>query len=319
MGLIDGMAWGLGAAADVGAAGLMDAYKSQIEQDRQAAIATLQSNLGIQAHATNLAADAAAVSTAREAAVRRVNDASSGLINTAKLNKINSTFDLENDDGTTSPAKTLDEIDNPEVLNDPKVQLSQREINALRDQAAEQTGDINPAAAAGLHSKDDIAQMRAESFRDRTEMMSQLQQMKSDTALQIAEGKLQAAREKAASGKIDTATGRMLITSYDADIRASTSMLNMVTGQLKAMIPTQKNAADIKLLTDQANQYRAEIKAAQANKIGFFKSMGYPAGEFSAQPSSADTSTLPPGAVQIGTSGGKPVYQTPDGNKFVQQ
>jgi hypothetical protein len=27
--------------------------------------------------------------------------------------------------------------------------------------------------------------------------------------------------------------------------------------------------------------------------------------------------SLPPGAVQIGTSNGKPVYQTPDGKKFI--
>lgn len=33
----------------------------------------------------------------------------------------------------------------------------------------------------------------------------------------------------------------------------------------------------------------------------------------------APVSQLPPGAKQIGTSGGKPVYQTPDGKKFIQQ
>lgn len=35
--------------------------------------------------------------------------------------------------------------------------------------------------------------------------------------------------------------------------------------------------------------------------------------------STSSPAGLPAGAVQIGTSGGKPVYQTPDGKKFVQQ
>lgn len=52
----------------------------------------------------------------------------------------------------------------------------------------------------------------------------------------------------------------------------------------------------------------------EATRLGFTGDLG--GGQAAPKPA-APVSQLPPGSKQIGTSGGKPVYQTPDGQKFL--
>lgn len=219
---------------------------------------------------------------------------------------------------------------------------SAAELQKARMLAAIQTGDISPKDAATLGQSSELTQMKMDNIleraQDRNQTMQQVADVRADAMKYGYELRLQAAQEKQATGKVDTATTRMLITSEDANIRASTSQLGMINTQLqntRATVDGGKPNPAYQALVEQMDSLRADIAASKQTKKALFTNLGIQPDDSDSTPSpkpgaapaspaaSAPPSGLPPGlpagSVQIGTSGGKPVYQTPDGKKFTTQ
>ena len=149
-----------------------------------------------------------------------------------------------------------------------------------RMQAAENTGDISPEKTASMSSNMQLTQMKMDSLmaraEDRNSSQQQIAQIRADAILSSAQLRVDAANQRAANGKIDTATGRMLITSEDANIRASTSQLNMLNRQMEGMSPTKngKPNPDYQNTKAQMDEIRDGIKQSQETKAGYLKTMG---------------------------------------------
>jgi len=140
--------------------------------------------------------------------------------------------------------------------------------------AAMATGDLDPKTVASLTDKTDMAQMRAEQFAQRTEMMQQVAEIRAKATTDAMQLRLEAAQQKALNGKIDTATGRMLITSEDANIKAATTQIQLLTRQLGDLSPKDKDGrAAIQTQLDEAKE---SIKTSQATKNLYMKQLGYP-------------------------------------------
>jgi hypothetical protein len=152
-------------------------------------------------------------------------------------------------------------------------------------QAAIQTGDISPTDAMKTSSSMEINQLKVQSLLDRASdrnaTMQEVANVRTEAMRYGYELRLQAAQEKALSGKIDNATGRMLITSEDANIKAATSQLMMLSRQLedtRRTIPDRSGGRQSNPEYDdiqaQISSLRDDIKASQATKAGYLKSMG---------------------------------------------
>lgn len=88
--------------------------------------------------------------------------------------------------------------------------------------------------------------------------------------------------------------------------------------RLRPFIPSATDAPDV--VKKKLTQFVTEYKKINQEMTEFYKESGYDIPENWHQPGgSASTQTLPEGAKQIGTSGGKPVYQLPDGSKVIAE
>lgn len=105
-----------------------------------------------------------------------------------------------------------------------------------------------------------------------------------------------------------------------ATVERLSTQLNAVNAAIKDLSDPEKqprrgDTAAVAEHEQALKTYRslqAKLAAAMDERIGDKPGTPKPA-----KPA-AVLKTLPPGAKQIGTSGGKPVYQTPDGKKFIQ-
>jgi hypothetical protein len=148
-------------------------------------------------------------------------------------------------------------------------------------QAAIQTGDISPTDAMKTSSSMEINQLKIQSLLDRASdrnaTMQEVANVRAEAMRYGYELRLQAAQEKALSGKIDGATGRMLITSEDANIKAATSQLMMLNQQLEYTRPKNSDGTpnpEFQSIKNQMDGIKDDIKSSQANKAGYLKSMG---------------------------------------------
>jgi hypothetical protein len=148
-------------------------------------------------------------------------------------------------------------------------------------QAATQTGDISPTDVMKTSSSMQITQLRMENLldraNDRNATMQEVANVRAEAMRYGYELRLQAAQEKALNGKMDSATGRMLITSEDANIKASTSQLLMLNQQLEYTRPKNPDGTpnpDYQSLQHQMDGIRDDIRTSQANKANYLRSMG---------------------------------------------
>jgi hypothetical protein len=161
-------------------------------------------------------------------------------------------------------------LDKQAAMKDPKARI----------QAAIETGDISPTDAMKTSSSMEINQLKMQSLldraNDRNATMAQIADVKTEAMKYGYELRLQAAQERAANGKIDTATTRMLITSEDANIRASTTQLGMLNTQLGSTSQTMggKPNPAYDALVQQMGELRSDIAASKKNKATLFQSLG---------------------------------------------
>lgn len=128
------------------------------------------------------------------------------------------------------------------------------------------------------------------------------------------------------AGAAATRAGAAVTSSNAAMIRANKSPAGGSGGAVKSMpevklnqeAETLRKAAKDASSADARRDYEARLKEVM-DEIARRRSGGAaPAPQSGNNPKPAATiSSLPKGAVQIGTSGGKPVYQTPDGKRFI--
>lgn len=145
--------------------------------------------------------------------------------------------------------------------------------------AAISQGYISPTDVMKTASQQEITQLKMQSLLDRASdrnaTMQQIANVRADAMQYGYELRLQAAQERAANGRANDATTRMLITSEDANIRASTSQLGMLNTQLSntpKLIGGKPNP-QYDTLAQQMDALRADISQSKQNKVELFRSL----------------------------------------------
>ena len=197
-------------------------------------------------------------------------------------------------------------------------------------QAAQQTGDLGPDKIATLQMADDKREMQAALNANKYDTLIQVANIKGDFAMQLAAMKGAAAGNDKVMAHVVFQSGEQAIrdnntqiSQLDREIATSNAALgNVVNSRDKAAAQ-----ANIDSLVAQRNDLRARIPALQDRQAAIAKNFGFSLPEIpkaapakpSDPPPQAPVAALPQGAVQIGTSGGKPVYQLPNGQKYISQ
>lgn len=188
---------------------------------------------------------------------------------------------------------------------------------ALQDGSAGlASGDISPEKAMENTSKLQITQLKVENLldraNDRNQTLKDIADVRAEAMRYGYELRLQAAHEKSLTGKIDTATGRMLITSEDANIKASTNQMQMLSREMENL-PRQvggKPNPKIDEMNRQMDSLRQDIAASRANKDAYLKAMNIPgAGGAPAAANTVPGSPYPEGTELTGPGGGRYVVQ----------
>lgn len=194
-----------------------------------------------------------------------------------------------------------------------------------REKAAIATGDIAPKDAATidreqrrLDSADKAAAQKAVSDERRDATQRYIAELRDDTAQKRIEALLKK------TGKDSTGTKEALsfIDGVRKDLASEASNLKaMYSAELSSEIMPEeqkKIKESYKVKFDAIDAKRSQI---EKDFDALREKVGLPASSKTDKPKQADTAPagLPQGAKQIGTSGGKPVYETPDGQRFIQK
>jgi hypothetical protein len=283
MSLINSMSSGLSAglsaagyaAGDYYAKSSLEDQRAQVESDRQARMIELTGNKEISVAGAKLKLQDTNADQQRLQQSSRIDAAAEKITAPqieAKRGLINSGIS-DTSAWTPEQQAAVDQsmsLDKTKAIQDPSV----------RNQAAVMTGDIAPKDAASMASRVEINQLKMDSLLQRAEdknaTSEKLANIRADAMMASTQLRVDAANQRATNGKIDTATGRMLITSEDANIRASTSQLQMLNSQFKDMRPT-KDGKPNPVYDDMASQMddiRDSIKVSQDNKASYLKTMG---------------------------------------------
>lgn len=132
-------------------------------------------------------------------------------------------------------------------------------------QAAMKTGDLDPKTIASVNQRDQAAQMRLQAAQDRMATLQAMNFQTNETRSEIA----QLRAFVSGNGKLDTATGRMMITSLDADMKVSATQRKALQDQL--LITSEK---DKPALQQKISDLDDEIKGIRNQKQSFFLEMG---------------------------------------------
>jgi hypothetical protein len=276
LGIIAGALGGLGQGAQVVGQNLQASAMQDQQFANQKDLVQLQSQLAldkekaIEQFRAQLGVDTA--NSQRQAMVDRIGAAKTGIIGQALATKYGqSDAAVADADAGNTDAPLTDEqkaaiaqakqLDADRLANDGDV--------ATR--AAIATGDIDPAKAATLASQKDIAQLRQENFKDRTDAMVQMREIAARAQIDAANIRAQAAEEKAKNGGVSASMRTMLINSENANIKASTSEMSMLSRQLADYSAKDPRRAQI---NDRIEELRDEIKQAQANKNTYMQDLG---------------------------------------------
>jgi hypothetical protein len=292
MGIVLGALGGAGSAMqDMG----LNQQKAWLEQDNQANASNLalQREQALEVFKTNLQVTTA--NQQRDAQTSRINNAASGIVTGQLADKYaSSDAAVQAAQGGASPDVSAAEgNDNVQAALTPEQQAVIDQSKAsdkasmmadpnTRIQAGIQTGDIPLKDVMNNTSKMEINQIKMDALlqraNDHNATSKEIADVRAEALKYGYELRLQAAQEKAANGHVDTATGRMMITGEDANIKASTTLINTYTRQLADMPKVGRDGKpnpDYVALQDQINEERDNIKAAKQNKVDISKSLGF--------------------------------------------
>lgn len=214
--------------------------------------------------------------------------------------------------------------DKEKVLADPNT----------RTRAAIATGDISPKDAATMDSRSEIAAAKNESYLLNVQAKLDMAADKLEMAKTIAN--IRAASGGGSDGK-DPANAKMieyLVKNGTPREQATTMVLGDNSGKTKdpvglaAQLATALIRDGIRVPKDAPPgttpaSYAMDVATQQieaaTKKLRGDGDASKPGAKPAAATPKAGPTPLPTGAKQIGTSGGKPVYETPDGKRFIQK
>ncbi|MES3041789.1 MAG: hypothetical protein V4730_11660 [Pseudomonadota bacterium] len=337
MGLMSGF---IGGVAEAGADILRDERKIEASAAASKSLADYNNELDIKKARVVEEMKAMSANRERTDQVARIDTAAGKIADTAvegKRGLINSGIA---DKGSWTPEQqaAVDQslgIDKAKVVADPKT----------RTQAAIATGDISPKDAAGMDSRAEIAAAKNDAYLANVQAKLDMAGDKLEMAKTIAT--IRASSGGGSDGK-DPANAKMieyLVKNGMAREQATSKVLGDNEGKTKdpvslaaqlatAMIRegTIPNASELKAKGLTPEQYAMDAASAQIEAAtkkfrpdGAAPATPSPAPKPAAAPGTpapakpAAPAGLPQGARQVGTSGGKPVYETPDGKRFIQK
>jgi hypothetical protein len=298
----------LGALAGAGGQ-LADYADKQIAQDQALERIGTESDLALQRAKALEQFKVDTANTQRTAMVQRLQDSAGNIADQKMAPTI-----AQEQAGITDPSSWTPE---QQAAVDQSNAIQRQGIvqGALQDGSAGlASGDISPEKAMENTSKLQVNQLKMESLlaraEDRNQTLKELMEVKTEAMRYGYDLRLQAAQEKAMSGKIDNATGRMLITSEDANIRSSTTLMQMYSRELEGLprMVGGKPNPKIDEINGQIQNLQEDIKASKANKASYLQAMGIPgagggapgsstagAGRGSVNPPAVGGGALPPG------------------------
>ncbi len=305
----------------------MDLRRAEIEDQRARALILFKQGVENQAR-TDMAA--------------RVNTAAGGIADRAvgqKRGLIEGNI-VDRENWTPEQQAAVDQslgLDRAALAEDPDV----------RTAAAVQTGDIDPKTAAGLDLQGKKAEAQAKAA-ERKEALELEKLNRRDTNARLD----RELREKNAEQRFNLMMARIGASGRDKD-NSTKELLSFLEGSRKELATDESNLRlqykeeraalgdfpkpEAKAKLEQ--EYGARFEDIKKKRRQLEADFNYardkaglpavradddaPAARSAPAPApakaSAPISSLPEGARQIGTSGGKPVYQTPDGRKFIAQ
>lgn len=274
---------------------LADYADKQITQDQAVQRMGVESNLALQRAQTLEQFKADLANSQRGQMVARVQGAAGDIADEQMAPKIaqEQAGIVDPDSWTPEQQAAVDQsnaIDRKGIVN-----------QALQDGSAGlRSGDINPEKAMENTSKLQINQIKMDNLlaraEDRNASQQQIAEVRADALKYGYELRLEAAKQKAQFGKIDTATGRMLITSEDANIKASTNQMQMLSREMENTPRVTGGKPNPRLgeIQQQIESLRQDIKTSQTNKQSYLKSMGL-MGDGSAAADPGAAGGIPPG------------------------
>lgn len=143
-------------------------------------------------------------------------------------------------------------------------------------QAAVETGYIDPKTAATLGQSAELTQMKLDAamarMEDKNATMKEINEAKILAMDRSAEMRLQAAREKAASGAAEKSTLNQQLNSETQNIRATTALISTLTRQLDQAT----NKEQKKEIQEQIDGYRLDIEQSKGVKNLILKQLNLP-------------------------------------------
>lgn len=131
---------------------------------------------------------------------------------------------------------------------------------------ATQMSNKNEYQQSMLDQRDNAAQLRYKAMEDRLTNLQAMTTQTNETRAQIAALK----ESMGKNNKVDTATGRMMITSLDADQRISASQLKVLQDQIQYT----RKPDERKALQDKIDGLNDDLASIRKTKQSFFDSMG---------------------------------------------
>lgn len=322
-GLMNAIGRGLSAAGYAAAehfskSALMD-QQSALETARQERLIEVQELVAARADKRK----AAAAEEARGSMVKRIGDRQGELAD-AEVGAKRGTIMGRMGDASTWTAEqqaAVDQslaLDRKGLMDDPK----------LRTKAAIATGDIDPKDAANIERDE----RRIDASERATEQRDRAAAMRDETQRYIAElrhedsmRRMEMLAKRFGSDRSGTKEALAFIEGTRKELATEASELRrLYQAEIKDKLPKQQ--AQIKAEYDpkfaEVEKKRTQIEqdyAALRERVGLPARSESPAPAPKPAASGTTLKTLPPGARQIGTSGGKPVYETPDGKRFIAQ
>lgn len=213
-----------------------------------------------------------------------------------------------------SSAEMFGTLSNPN-LNTSKNDIQQQRIDASRENAALRSGASLEKGEADRQSRAELAAQAALAKARALPAASKAEKVDKAAAVEEAQKRVQAVEQKPQAPRAQPMSGKANPTEAAMKVNAQGDMGANPATLEREIKRTEQQAAGVKdpesrrLLTD----YVSTLKSQQA-RIGGAR----PSEQAKPKGQEVARNSLPAGAKQIGTSGGKPVFETPDGKRFVQ-
>ncbi len=281
-------------------------YSSQLEMRRQEAIQRLKlENIPLEAKARD-EADAAS----QAASAERFNKARDGIINKRVDAALGPEFQGNASVMNDRQVADIERMSTERKAKGDKLREGMRNDASVMREAGLESGQISPKEAATMAGSAEIAQMRADVQNAKNDQLREMAQAKLDTALAIA-------NLRAANSGGDRQGSKDAMLNLNTTVSTQQRIIKDGQEELKT---TRKGTPEYTALQERirsAQEISDIASRAIKGKLGEPDTGDKPAAT-PAQSNKPAISKLPPGAKQVGTSGGRPVFETPDGKRYIQ-